>query len=124
MLLRGIVTILLLLISNTFMTFAWYGHLRYSAQLEAQRFGMVGIVLISWLIALFEYMFMVPANRVGYVGTGGPFTLFQLRAIQEAVSLVVFVVIAVAVFGTVRLGWNHVLGFILLIGAVLLIFRS
>lgn len=124
MLLRGLATIVLLLISNTFMTFAWYGHLRYTSQLGAERFGIIGIVLVSWFVALFEYLFMIPANRIGYTGMGGPFTLFQLRAIQEAVNLIVFTIIAVYVFGTIRLAWNHVVGFVLLIAAVYFIFRS
>jgi hypothetical protein len=121
---RGLLTIVLLVISNTFMTFAWYGHLRYSGRLEAGRFGIVGIVLLSWMIALFEYAFMIPANRIGYIGTGGPFTMVQLRAIQEAVSLTVFAVIATTVFGTMRLQWNHLVGFVLLVAAVYFIFRT
>ncbi|MCX7930674.1 MAG: DMT family protein [Chlorobi bacterium] len=124
MVLRGVLTVLLLAISNAFMTFAWYGHLRYSGQLGGGRFGIVGIILSSWMIALLEYMFMIPANRIGYVGTGGPFTMVQLRAIQEAVSLTVFALIATTIFGTVRLQWNHVVGFVLLVAAVYFIFRS
>lgn len=121
---RAIATIVFLMLSNTFMTFAWYGHLRYSQQLGVERFGTIGIVLLSWLLALPEYSFMIPANRLGYVGTGGPFTLIELKVIQEAVSLLVFTLIAVYVFGTVRFGWNHAVGFALLIGAVYFIFRG
>ncbi len=121
--LRAVATILLLVISNTFMTIAWYGHLRYSSTLGVERFGVVGVVLVSWFIALLEYAFMVPANRIGFIGNGGPFTLVELKVIQEVVSLTVFTVIASAVFGTMRLAWNHVVGFVLLVGAVYFIFR-
>lgn len=124
MLWRGIATILLLVISHTFMTLAWYGHLRYSAKLGVERFGLVGVILASWLVALLEYAFLVPANRIGYRGLGGPFTLFELKIIAEAISLTVFTIIAVYVFGTERLAWNHVVGFVLLLGAVYFIFRS
>ncbi|GIV51190.1 MAG: membrane protein [Candidatus Kapaibacterium sp.] len=121
---RGLATILLLVLSNTFMTFAWYGHLRYSGQLGVERFGVAGVIAISWLIALFEYLFMIPANRIGFVGTGGPFTLFQLKIIQEAINLVVFTIIAVAVFKSQHLAWNHAVGFVLLLAAVYFFFRS
>jgi uncharacterized protein (DUF486 family) len=124
MLLCALATIALLVLSNAFMTFAWYGHLRYSGQLGIERFGLVGIILSSWLIALFEYVFMIPANRIGYLGSGGPFTLFQLKVIQEAVNLVVFTVIAVAVFKSQHLAWNHVVGFLLLLAAVYFFFRA
>jgi uncharacterized protein (DUF486 family) len=124
MFMRGLATILLLVISNTFMTFAWYGHLRYSGQLGIERFGVTGVIVISWLIALFEYLFMIPANRIGFVGTGGPFTLFQLKIIQEAINLVVFTIIAVAVFKNQHLAWNHAVGFFLLFAAVYFFFRS
>src|SRR5690554_979374 len=86
---KGILTILLLVISNTFMTFAWYGHLKFAEWKPTQKLGLIAIVLISWGIALFEYMFMVPANKMGYEGNGGPFTLLQLKVIQEVVTLVV-----------------------------------
>lgn len=122
MLARGLATIVLLVLSNTFMTFAWYGHLRYGAQLGAQRFGIVGMILLSWLVALLEYSFMIPANRIGYQGTGGPFSLVELRVIQEVVSLSVFIAIATLVFRTVHVQWNHVVGFVLLVAAVGFIF--
>lgn len=121
---RAVATILLLIVSNTFMTLAWYGHLRYSSRLGVERFGTIGVVVVSWLIALFEYAFMIPANRIGFRGTGGPFTLVELKVIQEAVSLTVFTLIAVYGFGAMRLTWNHLVGFLLLIGAVYFIFRS
>ena len=83
----------LLICSNIFMTLAWYGHIAFKSQL--QRYGIVAIVLISWGIALFEYCFQVPANRIGSAELGGPFTLWQLKVIQEVISLVVFTLLRV-----------------------------
>jgi uncharacterized protein (DUF486 family) len=104
-------TILLLFVSNTFMTFAWYGHLRYRSA------PIVVAVLASWLIALGEYCFQVPANRIGY----GTFTGYQLKIIQESITLVVFVVFAYFYLGeTIR--WNYVASFACLVGAVLFAF--
>lgn len=123
MLSKGILTILLLTVSNCFMTLAWYGHL-YSRKISEMKTGLVWIVLISWLIALLEYSFMIPANRIGFKENGGPFSLFQLRIIQEAVSLTVFVVFAVWVFKSETLRMNHLIGFGLMIAAVYFIFRK
>ena len=85
---KAVATVGLLVVSNAFMTLAWYGHIAFKSKLE--RFGLVAIVLISWGIALFEYCFQVPANRIGSAQFGGPFTLWQLKVIQEVVSLSVF----------------------------------
>jgi len=123
MLTKGIVTILLLTISNCFMTLAWYGHL-YSKKISEMKTGLIWIVLLSWLIALLEYSFMIPANRIGFKDNGGPFSLFQLRIIQEAVSLTVFVMFAVWVFKSETLRMNHLIGFGLMIAAVYFIFRK
>ena len=89
---KGIATILLLVVSNTFMTLAWYGHIAFKSRLE--RFGLLAIVLLSWGIALFEYCFQVPANRIGSAEFGGPFSIWELKVIQEVVSLSVFTVFA------------------------------
>lgn len=105
------------------MTLAWYGHL-YSKKISEMKTGLVWIVLLSWLIALLEYSFMIPANRMGFKENGGPFSLFQLRIIQEAVSLTVFVVFAVVVFKSETLRINHLIGFGLMIAAVYFIFRK
>jgi uncharacterized protein (DUF486 family) len=86
--------------------------------------GIVGIILLSWGIALFEYFFQVPANRIGYAGNGGPFNLFQLKMIQEVVSLVVFVLFAVLVFKTEKLAWNHLVGFVFIVLAVFFVFKK
>ena len=90
-------TVALLLISNVFMTFAWYGHLKYRSA------PLIGAILVSWLIALGEYCFQVPANRIGY----GQFTVYQLKIIQEAITLVVFTVFAYFYMGE-ALRWNNV----------------
>lgn len=123
MLTKGIFTILLLTVSNCFMTLAWYGHL-YSKKISEMKTGLIWIVLLSWLIALLEYSFMIPANRIGFKENGGPFSLFQLRIIQEVVSLTVFVFFAVIVFKSETLRMNHLIGFGLMIAAVYFIFRK
>lgn len=121
---RGIAALLLLTISNVFMTFAWYGHLHLFKRMPwFAKLGLAGVVLVSWGLALFEYLFQVPANRLGFAENGGPFNLFQLKVIQEVISLVVFTICAVFVFKTDRLAWNHVVGFGLLVAAVYVIFR-
>ncbi len=117
-------TIILLVISNLFMTFAWYGHLQFQKIDWLKSTGLIGVILISWLIALFEYMFQVPANRIGHSGHGGPFDLFELKTIQEAVSIIVFVLVNVLVFKEGQLQWNHILGFALIVLAVFVIFRK
>jgi len=117
-------TILLLIGSNTFMTLAWYGHLKFAEWKWFSKLGLVSIVLISWGIALFEYLFQVPANRIGFKGTGGPFTLAQLKVIQEVITLVVFVTFTLIAFKTETLKWNHLIGFCFLILAVYFIFKN
>ena len=111
-------TILLLIVSNSFMTMAWYGHLKLSQTKWGAGLPLVAIILISWGIALMEYCCQVPATRIGYIGNGGPFTLVQLKVIQEVISLTVFTVFTLAVFRTEQFGTNHVIGFCLLILAV------
>jgi len=88
------------------------------------KWGLLGLILMSWGLALFEYMFQVPANRIGHEGHGGPFNLFQLRIIQEVISLTVFTLIAVLVFKTDRLNWNHLAAFVCMVLAVYFIFRK
>jgi uncharacterized protein (DUF486 family) len=106
------------------MTLAWYGHLQFSKIPLVAKAGIIGVILISWGIALFEYIFQVPANRIGYSGNGGPFNLFQLKLIQELISLSVFMIFAVFVFKTDKLAWNHLVGFALIILAVFFIFKK
>lgn len=119
---RGIAAVALLVCSNAFMTLAWYGHIAFKSRTE--RFGLAAIVLVSWGIALFEYCFQVPANRIGSAALGGPFTLWQLKVIQEVVSLVVFTLFAVLFMKSETLRWNHLAGFLCLIAAVYFIFRK
>ena len=115
---KGLITIGLLVLSNIFMTMAWYGHLKFSQMKGFDKLGLVAVVLISWGIALFEYFCQVPANRIGFRGNGGPFSLIQLKVIQEAVNLVVFMVLATLIFKGVPFHWNHGAAFCCLIAAV------
>ena len=117
-------TIGMLVISNVFMTFAWYGHLKMREFKWFDALPLFVIILISWGIALFEYCFQVPANRLGFSGNGGPFTLLQLKVIQEVITLVVFVVFSMVAFKNETFRWNHFVGFMLLILAVYFIFKK
>ncbi|WP_019987379.1 DMT family protein [Rudanella lutea] len=121
---KAIYCIGLLVISNVFMTLAWYGHLQVKQFPALARLSFAGIVLLSWGLALFEYVFQVPANRIGSSETGGPFSLFELKTIQEAVSLIVFTLITIFVFRTDKLAWNHLVGFFFIVVAVFFIFKK
>jgi uncharacterized protein len=121
---KAFYTILLLVASNTFMTFAWYGHLKFKDMSWSQNLGLVSIILISWGIALFEYVLQVPANRIGFKEYGGPFSLVELKVIQEVITLAVFVVFSLLVFKNETFRWNHVIGFVFLIMAVYFIFKK
>ena len=104
---------LLLVFSNVFMTFAWYGHLKY------RETALAKVILVSWGIAFFEYCFQVPANRIGYAS----YSATQLKIIQEVISLTVFSVFAIAILGE-KLRWNHGVSFLLLLGAVYFAFLN
>ncbi|MFA5239145.1 MAG: DMT family protein [Phycisphaerae bacterium] len=106
-------TIILLLISNIFMTIAWYGHLKFKSA------PLLGVIIVSWLIAFFEYCFQVPANRIGHY----QFTAAQLKTIQEVITLLVFSVFSV-VYLKEELKWNYAVGFIMMIAAVFFIFKK
>jgi uncharacterized protein len=121
---RGFYTILLLTLSNAFMTMAWYGHLKFKEMKWSQSLPLVIIILISWGIALFEYMLQVPANRLGYSENGGPFSLVQLKVIQEVITLVVFVIFSMLFFKTESFRTNHLIGFVFLVLAVYFIFKK
>ncbi len=121
---RSFYTIGLLVLSNIFMTLAWYGHLKFKEWKWFEQAGLVTIVLISWGLALFEYFCQVPANRIGYEGNGGPFSLLQLKVIQEVVTLVVFVIFTLVFFKSETLRWNHFVGFLFLVLAVYFIFKK
>lgn len=113
-----VLTVALLVISNVFMTFAWYGHLKLQSAGVSRDWPLFGVILFSWLIALAEYSFMVPANRIGFEGNGGPFSLIQLKVIQEALTLVVFTIVATLLFKGQSFQWNHFVAFLLLVAAV------
>lgn len=100
------------------MTFAWYGHLKLQTTGISKNWPLFVVILVSWGIALFEYSFQVPANRMGFQENGGPFSLFQLKILQEVITLTVFTIIAVFMFSGEKLQWNHVAAFLCLIGAV------
>jgi len=121
---KGFYSVGLLLLSNTFMTIAWYGHLKFKDMKWFTALPLIAVVLISWGIALFEYFFQVPANRIGYSGYGGPFTLVELKVIQEVITLFVFTIFTLLVFKTESFRWNHLIGFIFLILAVYFIFKK
>ncbi|MBQ2418086.1 MAG: DMT family protein [Alistipes sp.] len=122
MLTRGLGAIALLVCSNLFMTLAWYGQVMFKSRFE--RIGIMAVIGISWLVALFEYCFMVPANRLGSVEYGGPFSIWELKVIQEVVSLTVFTVIVLLVMKNEALRWNHIVGFVCLVAAVFFIFKK
>ncbi len=116
-------TIVLLVIANIFMTFAWYGHIKLQQmKVIGSATPLIVVILISWLIALVEYCFQVPANRMGFQGNGGTFSLMQLKVIQEVITLAVFTVFSVMFFRGEALHWNHFAAFGCLIAAVWLVF--
>lgn len=121
---KALLTIALLVLSNSFMVVAWYGHLKFSEWSWFSKLGLFSIVLISWGIALFEYMFQVPANRIGYNANGGPFSLIELKVIQEVITLVVFAIFTLLVFKTETFRINHIISFGLLILAVYFMFKK
>jgi len=121
---KSLYTIGLLILSNIFMTLAWYGHLKFKELNWFQNAGLITIVLISWGIALFEYFFQVPANRIGYAENGGPFSLVQLKVLQEVITLLVFSGFLLLFFKNEILKWNHVVGFVFLVLAVYFVFKK
>lgn len=116
-------TLILLTLSNTFMTLAWYGHLKFKDIKSLAGLGLPAVILISWVIALAEYCLQVPANRIGYQEYGGPFNLVQLKVIQEALNLSVFTLFMLLIFKNESLQWNHLAAFALLVVAVFLVFK-
>ena len=120
----ALLTIGLLVVANIFMTVAWYGHLKLQSTGVSANWPVFVIILVSWGIALVEYCFQVPANRLGFEGNGGPFSLMQLKVMQEVITLVVFVIFSVIAFNDFQLRWNHFAAMLLLIGAVYLVFMK
>lgn len=121
---KGLFTVGLLVLSNIFMTFAWYGQLKLKEYSWFQSLSLFQIILLGWGIAFFEYSLMTPANRMGFIGNGGPFSLLELKVIQEVVTLSVFVVFSMTFFKNEVFRWNHFVGFICLILAVYFIFKK
>lgn len=121
---RGFYAILFLVISNVFMTFAWYGHLKFKEFTWFKPVSLFTIILLSWGMAFFEYCFQVPGNRLGFKGNGGPFTLLELKVIQEVITLTVFTAFSLVFFRNETFKWNHFVGFLLLILAVYFIFKK
>lgn len=121
---KALWTILLLIVSNSFMTMAWYGHLRLAQTKWGAGLPLVGVILISWGIALFEYCCQVPANRMGYVGNDGPFSLVELKVIQEVVSLSVFTAFTLVFFRGETFRLNHLIAFVFLVLAVYFMFKK
>jgi len=106
-------TVILLTMSNVFMTFAWYGHLKF------KQTALYKVILISWLIAFVEYCFQVPANRIGH----REFSAAELKTIQEVITLTVFCVFSVFYLRE-DLKWNTIVGFLMIVGASILIFKK
>lgn len=121
---KGIYTIALLLLSNVFMTLAWYGHLKFKEWKWFEKSGLIAIILISWGMAFFEYCFQVPANRMGFKDNGGPFSLVQLKVIQEVVTLVIFSIFSVIAFKQESFRLNHLIAALFLILAVYFVFKK
>lgn len=106
------------------MTFAWYGHLELKRFEWFNSLNLFYVIMISWAIAFFEYIFQVPANRIGYVGNGGPFNLVELKIMQEFISLTVFAILAITVFNIDKFAWNHIVGFVFMLLAVFFVFKK
>ena len=131
---KAFYTILLLIVSNVFMTFAWYGHLKLQEMKVISNWPLYAVILFSWMIALAEYSFQIPANRIGFIGNGGPFSLMQLKVIQtvivqairkviqEVVTLIIFTIFTTVLFKGESLHWNHFAAFVCLVLAVYFVF--
>ena len=119
---NGFWTVLMLVFSNVFMTFAWYGHLKLAEMKISTGWPLIVVILFSWGIAFFEYCLTVPANRIGFQANGGPFSLIQLKVIQEVVSLTIFTIVVMFLFKGESVQWNHIVSFACLIAAVFFAF--
>jgi uncharacterized protein (DUF486 family) len=119
---QGGYAILLLIVSNIFMTAAWYGHLKLQEAKVITHWPLIGVIVFSWSIAFLEYCAQVPANRLGFAGNGGPFTLMQLKVIQEVITLIVFTIFSTVLFKGEVFQWNHLAAFFCLILAVYFVF--
>lgn len=120
----AVFTVILLVISNLFMTFAWYGHLKLQSAGVSASWPLFVVILFSWGIAFLEYCFQVPANRIGFEENGGPYSLMQLKVMQEVITLVIFIIFSALAFDSFTLRWNHIAAMLLLTGAVYLVFMK
>lgn len=121
---KAFITILFLIISNSFMTLAWYGHLKLKDSNKLVGISLFSVILLSWGVAFFEYLFQVPANRIGFNENGGPFDLWQLKVLQEVITLTIFSAFMLLFFKDQPLRWNHLVGFLLLIAAAFFLFKK
>jgi uncharacterized protein len=121
---KGLYTVLLLIMSNAFMTIAWYGHLKLRTMNRFAALSLFAVILISWGIAFFEYSLQVPANRIGFRDNGGPFSLIELKVIQEVISILVFTGFTLIAFKTEQFRINHLIGFLFLVLAVYFVFKK
>ena len=132
---KGLYTVLLLVCSNIFMTFAWYGHLKLQEMKVINNWPLIGVmlinilwligvILISWGMAFFEYSLQIPGNRIGFQGNGGPFTLVQLKVIQEVITLIIFAIFTMIFFQGETLKWNHLAAGVCLVMAVYFVFMK
>lgn len=121
---KALYTIVLLFLSNSFMTLAWYGHLKFKDISWLSKLGLGAVILISWGIALVEYCFQVPANRIGFRENGGPFSLMELKVIQEVLTLVTFVIFSTLFFKNETFRLNHLIGLVFLVLAVFFVFKK
>lgn len=121
---QGAQTVGLLVVSNIFMTLAWYGHLKMQESFSwFKALPLIGVIAFSWGLAFLEYCCQVPANRIGFRGNGGPFDLMQLKVIQEVITLLVFTAFSMWAF-KMEVRWNHIAAFVCLTLAVYFIFRK
>ena len=106
------------------MTFAWYGHLKLQQMGISAHWPLIVVILFSWGIAFFEYMLMVPANRIGFAENGGPFSLMQLKVMQEVITLTIFIIFVKLFFSNESLQWTHYVSFAFLVIAVYFAFME
>ena len=121
---KFIYTIIYLIIANVFMTLAWYGHLKMSATGLIKNWPLIAIILVSWGIAFIEYCFQIPANKIGFQGNGGPYSLMQLKVLQEIISISIFIIFSIIAFKNESIRWNHIIAFVCIILAVYFVFKK
>ena len=116
-------TIILLIFSNVLMTIAWYAHLKFTKIPFFSNLGLFGIILFGWCVAFFEYCLLIPANKYGYIGNGGSFDIWQLKVMQEVITLIVFAGFS-AIYFKESFKWNHFVGFLCLVAAVFFVCKK